>query len=123
MTLEKVEKEPVIYVLPEVNEKAEGVANWFKLVGDLDLQAPMEFPDGKYSIRDSVEEIAGCPQALEVVCLALETILKRKIVPGEGSWDMIKSMSLEMVCNMTGAGALDGFMESLNGRLTRIDKV
>ena len=30
MTLEKVEKEPEIYVLPEVNERAEGVANWFQ---------------------------------------------------------------------------------------------
>ncbi len=34
ITLEKVEKEPSIYVLLEVNERAEGVANWFKLVGD-----------------------------------------------------------------------------------------
>ena len=46
MTLEKVEKEPEIYVLPEVNERAEGVANWFSTVGDMDLKAPMEFPEG-----------------------------------------------------------------------------
>ena len=53
MTLEKVEKEPKIYVLPEVNERAEGVANWFSTVGDMDLKAPMEFPEGMYSIKDS----------------------------------------------------------------------
>lgn len=53
MTLEKVEKEPEIYVLPEVNERAEGVANWFSTVGDMDLKAPMEFPEGMYSIKDS----------------------------------------------------------------------
>ena len=40
MTIEKVDKEPEIYVLPEVNERAEGVANWFKLAGNLDLKAP-----------------------------------------------------------------------------------
>ncbi|MCD7746162.1 MAG: glycoside hydrolase family 2 protein [Lachnospiraceae bacterium] len=46
ITLEKVEKEPSIYVLPEVNERNEGVANWFQMAGDLDLTAPMEFPEG-----------------------------------------------------------------------------
>ena len=46
ITLEKVEKEPSIYVLPEVNERAEGVKNWFETVGDMDLKAPMEFPEG-----------------------------------------------------------------------------
>lgn len=44
-TLEKVEKEPAVYVLPEVNERAEGVANWFSSVGEMDLSAPMEFPE------------------------------------------------------------------------------
>lgn len=42
ITLEKVEKEPSVYVLPEVNE-AEGVANWFSTVGDMDPKAPMDF--------------------------------------------------------------------------------
>ena len=47
ITLEKVDKEPEIYVLPEVNERAEGVANWFSTIGDMDLKAPMEFPERK----------------------------------------------------------------------------
>ena len=33
ITLEKVEKEPDYYTLPEFNERQEGVANWFKQVG------------------------------------------------------------------------------------------
>ena len=45
ITLEKVEKEPDYYTLPEFNERQEGVANWFKQVGSLDLKAPMEFPE------------------------------------------------------------------------------
>ena len=32
ITLEKVEKEPDYYTLPEFNERQEGVANWFKPV-------------------------------------------------------------------------------------------
>ncbi len=33
VTLERVDKEPSVYALPEVNEQAEGVANWFKPAG------------------------------------------------------------------------------------------
>ena len=44
ITLEKVEKEPDSYTLPEFNERQEGVANWFKQMGSIDLKAPMEFP-------------------------------------------------------------------------------
>ena len=51
MTLEKVEKEPDIYVLPEVNERREGVANWFETTGEMDLKAPMEFPEGKWNVK------------------------------------------------------------------------
>lgn len=46
ITLEKVEKEPDSYTLPEFNERQEGVANWFKQMGSIDLKAPMEFPEG-----------------------------------------------------------------------------
>ena len=41
-----------------MNERAEGVANWFQTVGDMDLKAPMEFPEGRYSIKDTMEELA-----------------------------------------------------------------
>lgn len=45
ITLEKVETEPACYTLPEFNERQEGVANWFKQMGSMDLTAPMEFPE------------------------------------------------------------------------------
>ena len=43
ITLEKVDAEPVCYTLPEFNERQEGVANWFKQMGSMDLTAPMPF--------------------------------------------------------------------------------
>ena len=58
ITLEKVEKEPACYTLPEFNERQEGVANWFKQMGSLDLESPMEFPEGYYTIKDSMAELA-----------------------------------------------------------------
>lgn len=123
ITLEKVEKEPSIYVLPEVNERAEGVANWFKLAGDLDLKAPMEFPEGKYSIKDTMEEIAKCPEAFEIAAEAFKLATNMKMNPGEGMWDMMKSMSLEGIGQMAGSMLPEGFVESLNGKLIKIDKV
>lgn len=123
ITVEKVEKEPSIYVLPEVNERAEGVANWFKLAGDLDLKAPMEFPEGKYSVKDTVEELAKCPEALEIASNAMKITMNMKIVPGEGMYDMLKSMTLESMMKMAGSMAPEGFLESLNGKLIQIEKV
>ena len=123
MTLEKVEKEPAIYVLPEVNERAEGVANWFKLAGDLDLKAPMEFPEGKYSIRDTMEEISKCPEAFAIVAEAVKLAMNMRVAPGEGMWDMMKGMSLEKVGEMAGSMLPEGFVESLNGKLNKFDKV
>ncbi len=123
MTLEKVDKEPSIYVLPEVNERAEGVANWFKLAGDLDLKAPMEFPEGRYSVRDTMEEISRSPEAMEVVATAVKLATNMKVAPGEGMWDMMKSMSPEKMCKMAGSMMPEGFVESLNAKLTRIEKM
>lgn len=123
MTLEKVEKEPDIYVLPEVNERAEGVANWFKLAGDLDLAAPMEFPEGKYSIKDSMTDIAECPEALEIVSKAVKLATNFDLKPGVGMWDMMKSMTPESMVQMAGSTMPDGFAQSLNAKLIKIDKV
>ncbi|MDE6589518.1 MAG: glycoside hydrolase family 2 protein, partial [Oscillospiraceae bacterium] len=64
ITLEKVDEEPAIYTLPEFKDRAEGVANWFKLAGDLDLESPMEFPEGKYSVKDKMEALAESAEAL-----------------------------------------------------------
>lgn len=122
ITLEKVEKEPEIYVLPEVNERAEGVANWFKMVGDLDLKAPMEFPEGKYSVRDTMEALSECPEAFEVVRKAVKLATNFDLAPGVGMWNMMKANTPEGMMSMLGGLAPEGFLESLNAQLIRIDK-
>ena len=123
ITLEKVEKEPAIYVLPEVNERAEGVANWFKQLGDMDLKAPMEFPEGKYSIKDKLEDIAKCPGAMEVVSTAIKLAMNMEIKPGEGMFNMAKAMTMESMMEMAGSMVPEGFAESLNAKLIKFDKV
>lgn len=122
MTLEKVDKEPEIYVLPEVNERAEGVANWFSTVGDLDLKAPMEFLEGYYSIRDKMEVIAENEEAFEMVSKAIKLATNFKIEKGVGMWDMMKNMTPEAMKAMMGNNIPDGFIESLNAKLIKIKK-
>ncbi len=122
ITLEKVEKEPDIYVLPEVNERAEGVANWFKSVGDMDLKAPMEFPEGKYSIKDTLSEMAKSEEAFAIVSKAVKMATNFDVKPGEGMWDMMKAMSPESMMALM-PNMPEGFIESLNGKLIKIDKV
>lgn len=122
ITLEKVEKEPEIYVLPEVNERAEGVANWFSTVGEMDLKAPMEFPEGKYNIHCTMEEIAESPEALTVLTEAVKLAMNMKVTPGAGMWDMMKGMTPERIGQMAGNMIPEGFIESLNLKLTKIEK-
>ena len=121
ITLEKVEKEPDSYTLPEFNERQEGVANWFKQMGSLDLKAPMEFPEGFYSVRDTMEEISKNEEALEITSQALKLATNFDIKPGIGMWDMLKTMKPEAMTNMI-SGIQDGFIESLNSRLIKIKK-
>ena len=123
ITLEKVEQEPAVYVLPEVKERAEGVANWFKLAVDLDLTAPMEFPEGKYSVKDSMETLAQSPEALEMVREAVKLVTNFDLSPGVGMWDMMKKMTPQAMCDMGSAMVPEGFLESLNAKLIQFDKV
>ena len=123
ITLEKVAEEPSYYTLPEFNERQEGVANWFKQVGslDLDLKAPMEFPEGYYSIKDNMEEVSKCPEAFALVAKVVKLTTNFDVKPGTGMWDMMKTMSPENLGNVMALP--DGFLESLNAQLIKIKKV
>ena len=122
ITLEKVETEPEVYLLPDTKIRAEGVANWFKMVGDLDLKAPMEFPEGMYSIKDTLEELAKNQEAFKITQTAMKLATNFNVVPGEGMWDMMKGMNLEKIKELAGSILPDGFIESLNAKLIKIKK-
>ena len=120
VTLEKVDKEPECYTLPEFSQRQEGVANWFKQMGSLDLTAPMEFPKGYYSVRDTMEEIAKNPEALAITAKAVKLATNFDMKPGAGMWDMMKAMTPEDATKMVSLP--QGFLEGLNAQLIRIKK-
>ena len=121
ITLEKVAEEPGYYTLPKFNERQEGVANWFKQVGSMDLTAPMEFPEGYYSVKDTMEDLAKNEEALALAAKAVKLATNFDIKPGVGMWDMMKKMTPEAMSNMI-SGMPEGFIESLNAQLIKVKK-
>ena len=121
ITLEKVAEEPGYYTLPEFNERQEGVANWFKQVGSMDLTVPMEFPEGYYSVKDTMEDLAKNEEALALAAKAVKLATNFDIKPGVGMWDMMKKMTPEAMSNMI-SGMPEGFIESLNAQLIKVKK-
>ena len=121
ITLEKVAEEPDYYTLPEFNERQEGVANWFKQIGSMDLTAPMEFPEGYYSVKDTMEDLAKNEEALALAAKAVKLATNFDIKPGVGMWDMMKKMTPEAMSNMI-SGMPEGFIESLNAQLIKVKK-
>ena len=88
----------------------------------MDLKAPMEFPEGMYSIKDTMEELAKCPEAIEIAAKAVKLTMNMVVAPGEGMWDMMKGMTLERLGEMAGDLAPEGFVESVNAKLIQIKK-
>ena len=122
VTIDRVEKEPESYVFPEASEREEGVANWFQEVGSLNLSEEMKYPEDRYHIRCTLEEISENDEAMELVTKAMKLITGMTLAKEEGMWDMMKKMKLESMKEMLGAMAPDGFLESLNMKLNEIKK-
>lgn len=120
MTLEKVETEPEIYVLPGQDESEGGAANWFTAEGstELDTEAVMEFPEGKLSIRSTLGEVCKNPEAKEM----FEKISGREFGPDMPMWTMLENFSVEMMMGMAG-NLPDGAMALINKKLNAFDIV
>ena len=82
----------------------------------------MEFPEGRYSSKDTMEELAKNPEAMEIASKAVKLMANMIVSPGEGMWDMMKSMSFERLSEMAGDLAPEGFVESVNAKLIQIKK-
>ncbi len=118
MTIEKVAEEPTIYTLPVSDDGSEGAANWFTAEGSLDLDAPMEFPEGKLSVKNTLGEVAKNPEALAF----FSQMAGREMGPGMPMWEMISNMSVEMMMTMAG-NVPEGAMAVINKKLNAFDLV
>ena len=120
MTIEKVEVEPEIYTLPNVDEGEGGAANWFTAVGDVDLEddAPMEFPEGKLSIKSTIGQIYKNEAAWEF----FSQMTQGKVGPDMPMWGMMENFAVEMMLGMAG-NLPESAIKALNKKLIAFDIV
>lgn len=120
MTIEKVEVEPEIYVLPGQDEGEGGAANWFVAEGDVDLEddSPMEFPEGKLSIKSTIGQIYKNEAAWEF----FSKMTQGKVGPDMPMWGMMENFAVEMMLGMAG-NLPESAIKALNKQLNRFDVV
>ena len=120
MTLERVEVEPEIYTLPGQEEGEGGAANWFTATGDVDLEddSPMEFPEGKLSIKSTVGQIYKNEEAWEF----FSKMSGGKLGPDMPMWGMMENFAVEMMMGMAG-NVPESAIKALNKKLNQYDLV
>ena len=120
MTIEKVEVEPEIYVLPGQDEGEGGAANWFVAEGDVDLEddSPMEFPEGKLSIKSTIGQIYKNEAAWEF----FSKMTQGKVGPDMPMWGMMENFAVEMMLGMAG-NLPESAIKALNQQLNQFDVV
>ena len=121
MTIEKVEKEPEIYTLPGTQEG--GAQNWFTAFGevhletDIDMDEPMEFPEGKLSIKSTIGEIYKNKEAWGF----FSKIAGDKFGPDMPMWDMLENFGVEQMLTM--ANLSEGTIKAWNKKLNEFEKI
>lgn len=128
LTLEKVDEKPEIYTLPaeEDDDDTIGVANWFETAEAVDAGAPMEFPEGYFSVRDKIKDIIKNDEAYRVLANVLYSMTGMKMK--KAMLGMVGDKSLEgmaeMVGSMGGAGKKipENAMQIVNAELNKIKK-
>ena len=121
MTIEKVEVEPEIYTLPQTDDGNEGAANWFTAEGSAELEddgAPMEFPEGKLSIKSTIGQIYKNEEAWEF----FSKMSGGKLGPDMPMWGMMENFAVEMMMGMAG-NVPESAIKALNKKLNQFDVV
>ena len=120
MTIEKVDAEPEIYTLPQTDDGNEGAANWFTAMGDVELdEGPMEFPEGKMSIKTKLMDIYKNEQAWEFVSKMMGGF---KLGPDHPMWNMVGNFNMETLMGMNGAPD-EKMLKMLNKQLNKFNLV
>ncbi len=118
---EKVEREPEIYALPDASERARFTGNWFEKTGGQELPGELTFPEGRYSVRDTYEELSRSPEAFAVISKYMLLATNFKLTKNEGNWFMLRSLTPEELA--LGKKLLpEGFLRVVNAELTKIEK-
>ena len=117
-TIERVETEPGIYSLPDAEERAKFTGNWFENFKGEGLTRTLDFPEGRYSVRDTYETLCSDPHAFSVINKYMKLATNFSLTPGEGNWHQIHDMTPEQLRDRLP----DGFLQVVNRELIKIAK-
>ena len=98
----------------------EGAANWFTAMGSVELDdGPMEFPEGKMSIKTKLMDIYKNEQAWEFVSKMMGGF---KLGPDHPMWNMVGNFNMETLLGMNGSPD-EKMLKALNKQLTKFDLI
>lgn len=111
--INKVDTPNENYVCQE--QEGSFVDNWFDDVElDEDVK-PLEFPEGFYSIKDTIEEILENPAGYKVLNTYMKGMMEHAM------FDMVKSFNLELITSMQD-GIPEALIYTINKELIQIKK-
>ncbi len=127
ITLEKVARKPEIYTLPQEEDDADGVANWFEYAEEAAADAAMEFSKDHFSVHDKIKDIIANDEAFSILSNAMFAMSGMKMK--KSMLNMFAEKTLYDLTDMlTGFGASDGkqipknALEIIDGNLRRVKK-
>ena len=83
----------------------------------------MAFPEGKYNVNSTLEELSKCPEAFALIADAMKESVGFELVPGKGMWRMMKNFTLVRLRDMSNGAMPEKFLEDINEKLNKIDIV
>lgn len=126
ISLQRIDEKPAVYTLPpEEEEDTDGAANWFDEAAATEANAPMEFPEGRFSVKDPVRDILRQEEAARILTGALSSLTGMKLK--KGMLGMLGEKTAEELVDMMGSMGMGGTIPEgaariINAELNKIPK-
>ncbi len=128
ITLEKVEKKPEIYTLPQEEDDGDGVANWFETVETVASDAPMEYSDKHFSVYDKINTISANEEAFRILSNAMYSMtgmrMKKSMLAmmGEKTFFDLSGMLSGMTGSDSAQKIPENALQIINSELSKVKK-
>ena len=122
ITLNGVAQPNPDYVLPGQEDIEQNVANWF---ADIQADGEMEYPEGFFSLRDTIGDLLANPDAAALIqkyAAALFGTMAKSLENMSGNTGMIDNMPLEEAIRFSGAPLKEKHLKYINQQLNQIHK-
>lgn len=110
------------FVDEDDDDSRDGAANWFD--DSAARPKPLEFPEGRLSVKDKMGEIFAHPEAGPIMMEMMSAgISGDNVQPNKGMMKMLANMSFEQIVKMAGKKMPKGTLEKVNEALIQYEKI